>query len=350
MPLDKRFTYKLLNWYTQNKRVLPWKRDKDVYKIWISEIILQQTRVEQGTPYYEKFILAFPTVHALADATIEQVLKRWEGLGYYSRARNLHSSAIYIVNELNGRFPDDLKGLLELKGIGPYSAAAIASFAYDLPHPVVDGNVVRFLARLLGIYSDKNAAQTHNELRKVLKPLIEYAEPSDFNQALMNFGSMVCSPKLTKCKICVFQLDCYAFANGKVNELPTKKPTKKKRNRFFTFLVWDRNGKVAIEQRGDEEIWKKLYQFPLFESTKKSFESFELITNDKVCVDPKEHSFIETKHVLSHQNLFIRFIKISPKNQPINNNNWIWVKEDNLVDYPFPIVLKNYIKQELLSQ
>ncbi len=347
MQLDKGFTYQLLEWYKKNKRTLPWQKDKNVYKIWISEIILQQTRVEQGTPYYTRFINRFPSLNLLAKASLDEVLKLWEGLGYYSRARNLHFTAKYIFNELNGEFPRDYEGLLMLKGIGPYSAAAIAGFAYNLPHPVVDGNVVRFIARLLGIYSDKNASKTHTEIRKLLTPLIEDTSPSAFNQALMDYGSLVCAPKNAKCLECVFQEECYAFNSNKVYQLPIKKNAKKKNERYLTFMIWRRGDMFALEKRDDKEIWKSLYQFPLLQTSREQFESKKTLDYEDVKIEVDGPFVFETKHILSHQKLFIRIVRIPQSIEPPKNKSWKWKSTEEIKDLAFPVVLKKYIEQEL---
>ena len=221
MP-DNRFSSTLLNWHKKNNRTLPWKVDKDPYKIWLSEIILQQTRVEQGIPYYQKFIATFPTIHDLAQTDESNVLKVWEGLGYYSRARNLHDTAKYISIHLNGVFPSSYENLLKLKGVGPYTAAAIASFAYDLPHAVVDGNVYRVLSRIFGIKTPMDSSEGRKEFQKIAQELINAQDPGGYNQAIMDFGATVCTPKNPNCNQCPFSEQCFAFLNRSINQLPVK--------------------------------------------------------------------------------------------------------------------------------
>ena len=261
------FSQKLLKWYKINQRNLPWRDVDDPYKIWLSEIILQQTRVQQGMPYYEKFILTFPTVYDLAKASEDEILKLWEGLGYYSRARNMHFTAKYIVEELHGKFPNNYADLLKLKGVGNYTAAAIASFAFKEAVAAVDGNVYRVLARIFGIKDDIMSNQAKKIFQSLANELIPKNQPDIFNQAMMDLGSMVCKPKQPLCETCFMQEECFAFRHDEIVNLPVKSKKIKVKKRFFHFLLLENADKnIVIEQRSDNDIWKNLYQFPLIET------------------------------------------------------------------------------------
>src|SRR5690606_34778677 len=267
------FSQKLIKWYETNQRNLPWRATDDAYKIWLSEIILQQTRVQQGLPYYEKFILAFPTIYDLAKASEDEVLKLWEGLGYYSRARNMHFTAKYIVAELDGKFPNNFTDLLQLKGVGNYTAAAIASFAFKEAVAAVDGNVYRVLARIFGIKDDIMTNQAKKIFQSLANELIPKNQPDTFNQAIMDFGSMVCKPKQPLCEECFMQEECYAFRNNEITNLPVKSKKIKVKKRFFHFLLLENADKnIVIEQRSDNDIWKNLYQIPLIETNQEGTE------------------------------------------------------------------------------
>ncbi|ARN78468.1 A/G-specific adenine glycosylase [Nonlabens spongiae] len=257
---------RLLEWYKNHHRSLPWRKTRDPYKIWLSEIILQQTRVNQGLPYYLNFIETFPTVDDLARAPQEQVLKLWQGLGYYSRARNLHKAAQQVVED-GGIFPTSYKDLLTLKGVGAYTAAAIASFCYDEVVPVVDGNVYRVLSRLMGISSPINTTPGQKEFRALATMLISKKDPATYNQAIMEFGATHCTPKNPLCNSCPFQTDCVAFNMGKVDELPVKVKKTKVKNLFHHYLVvLTPQNKTILQQRPQSGIWAGLYEFPFVES------------------------------------------------------------------------------------
>ena len=254
-----KFHNTLINWYLQNKRDLPWRKTTDPYQIWLSEIMLQQTRVAQGTPYFLSFTTAFPTVFDLAKANEEQVLKLWQGLGYYSRARNLHKTAQYVANELSGEFPDNYKDLLKLKGVGEYTAAAIASFSYNEPVPVVDGNVFRVLSRYFDMETDIAVASAKKEFAALAFELMPKDKPAIFNQAIMEFGALQCVPKNPNCNVCVFNTSCAALQKKKVDQLPVKSKKLKVRNRFFNYLVVsDDNENTIIQKRTAKGIWHNL--------------------------------------------------------------------------------------------
>ena len=342
------FTNLLIEWYLQKKRDLPWRNTTNPYPIWLSEIILQQTRVAQGIPYFYAFLESFPTVKELAIADEQQVLKLWQGLGYYSRARNLHQTAQYIANELDGVFPNSYAGLIQLKGIGEYTAAAIASFAYNEPVPVVDGNVFRVVSRYFGIESDISAGKTKKEFTALAAELLSKEQPALFNQAIMEFGAMHCTPKNPDCENCIFNSSCVALQKGLVGQLPFKSKKIKIRKRYFNYIVLqDKKGNTKIQQRTDKGIWHNLYEFPLFETTQE--EGFEtiapLIKNDTdfgdSVVSIQEANPISLIHKLSHQHLYIKFWKVT-----VNNTLTDGVNPEQLRTFPFPIVIHNFIEED----
>jgi len=263
---DKQFfKINLLAWRREHHRPLPWKGERDPYKIWLSEIILQQTRVEQGLPYYQKFVAAYPTVQQLADAPLDAVLKNWEGLGYYSRARNLHATARHIAHSLNGKFPDSYEGIRALHGVGDYTAAAIAAFAYDLPHAVLDGNVYRVLARFFGIETAINSTAAKKTFAALAQSLLDPGAPGAYNQAIMDFGALHCTPRRPACATCPLAQRCAAFQSGRVEQLPVKKKAAAKRARFFAYAVFKHQNTVWLRRRSGKDIWQNLYEFPLLE-------------------------------------------------------------------------------------
>lgn len=259
------FRKKLLAWAAAHPRSLPWKGESDPYKIWLSEIILQQTRVEQGLPYYERFVARFPTVQDLAAAPEDEVLKLWEGLGYYTRARNLHAAARHVADELKGVFPTDYAGLRTLKGVGDYTAAAIASFAFRLPHAVVDGNVFRVLARVFGIATPTDSPAGKKEFAALAQALLDPERPGEFNQAIMDFGATHCLPRQPRCGQCPFADHCEALAGGRVAELPAKGKALARKERFFIYLVFRTGKETLIRRRAGKDVWQNLWEFPLVE-------------------------------------------------------------------------------------
>lgn len=335
------FSRNLIDWYLNNKRDLPWRNTTNPYHIWLSEIILQQTRVNQGLPYFNAFVLKFPTVNDLADATEDDVLKLWQGLGYYSRARNLHATAKFINANLNGIFPKQYKELIKLKGIGPYTAAAIASFAYKEQVAVVDGNVFRVISRYFGIYDDISTAKTRTVFQDLSNDLIAEVAPDLYNQAIMDFGAIQCTPKNPVCLNCIFQESCYAFRNKKTDELPIKLSKTKVSNRFFNFLIYkDKSDYTRIEQRTEKDIWQNLYQFPLIETSENAtLEVMKSLIYDSNIAVSKINT-TEIIHKLSHQKLHINYWEIEV--EEILNENKILVEDLNT--FAFPIVLSNFIK------
>jgi A/G-specific adenine glycosylase len=343
------FSNILIKWYLQNKRNLPWRNSANPYPIWLSEIMLQQTRVAQGTPYFFSFTTAFPTVFDLAAASEEQVLKLWQGLGYYSRARNLHKTAQYIATELNGIFPDNYNDLLKLKGIGEYTAAAIASFSYNECVAVVDGNVFRVLSRYFDIETDIAQACAKKEFAALAFELMPKDNPATFNQAIMEFGALQCVPKSPNCGICVFNESCAALQKKKVDQLPVKSKKIKVRNRYFNYMVAnDENANTLIQKRTSKGIWQNLYEFPLLETEKE--ENFDFVSEQIQSEYFKENSIssiLETNdksiiHKLSHQHLHIKFWKVNV-NGTIENG----INHETLKTFPFPIVIHNFIEKEL---
>lgn len=345
------FSNILIQWYLQNKRDLPWRNTTNPYLIWLSEIMLQQTRVAQGMPYYLSFTTAFPTVFDLANADEEQVLKLWQGLGYYSRARNLHKTAQYVAFELSGIFPNNFSGLLKLKGVGEYTAAAIASFSYNEVVPVVDGNVFRVLSRYFDVESDIAQASTKKEFTMLAFELIPKDNPALFNQAIMEFGALQCVPQNPNCSSCIFNESCLALKNNRVSNLPVKSKKLKVRNRYFNYLVVeDEIGNTIIQKRTSKGIWHNLYEFPLIETDKE--EDFHFVSMQvqsdffkqnqvlSIC-EANEKSIV---HKLSHQHLYIKFWEVKVKGRIENGiNSW------DLKTFPFPIAIHNFIEMSKKS-
>ena len=339
----------LLKWNrTRNKRDLPWKGEKDPYKIWLSEIILQQTRVEQGLAYYQRFIRTFPDINKLADARDAQVFKLWEGLGYYSRCSNLLHTARLIVNEKKGRFPETYDELQKLKGIGPYTAAAISSFAFKKPHAVVDGNVFRVLSRVFGINKPIDSTRGKNFFTSLANELIDKKNPGTYNQAIMDFGAVVCKP-LPACNDCVLQSKCIAYLDKKIGKLPVRGKKQVIRQRWFYYLVMNYRGKLAIRQRLEKDIWKHLYEFPMIEgrsklpvgtvireSKKKGF-----LNGAKIKIIGKP-VFIEQQ--LSHQLIRAGFIRLEIVKKPEQKNDWTWVHSGSLHTFSFPHVMRDFLQ------
>jgi A/G-specific adenine glycosylase len=340
------FSKALTDWYLQNRRNLPWRKTTDPYIIWLSEIILQQTRVAQGLPYFMAFAEAFPTVKSLAEAPEEKVLKLWQGLGYYSRARNLHATAKMVNEEMGGIFPADYNGLLKLRGVGDYTAAAIASFAYEEEVPVVDGNVYRVLARYFGITTDISSSGAKKEFTAKAASLMPEGRASLFNQAIMEFGALQCVPKNPPCMICPLMSDCVAFNTGRVKELPVKLKKTKVTNRYFNYLiVKDVNGKSIIQKRSAKGIWQNLYEFPLLEITGPiaSEDVKELIKNYDFKFQISAFRLLNDEpviHKLSHQHLHIRFWEVI-----VNDVVADGIDVETLKNYPFPIVIYNFIEK-----
>lgn len=337
------FGHQLLHWYHTYKRNLPWRETSDPYKIWVSEIILQQTQVAQGTAYYHSFITNFPNVQSLANASEDDILRLWQGLGYYSRARNMHHAAKTIVNKYNAKFPNTYKDILDLKGIGPYTAAAIASFSFNLPHAVLDGNVYRFLSRIMGIDTPIDSTEGKKQFEELAQQLLDKTNPSDHNQAMMEMGAIVCKPKKPECDSCPFQKDCVAFQTGRVLDLPIKSKKVKQRNRYFNyFLVRTEKDTLLINKRIEKDIWQNLYQLPLIESTRqRSAKYFTTETSGAI------ELVKETKHILSHQIIHARFFSTDRKT--LHKLGLTEQKEINLnsfKEYAYPQLVANFLNEQ----
>lgn len=345
-----KFSKKLITWYLQNKRVMPWRETQNPYHIWLSEIILQQTRVAQGLPYYISFTETFPTVFDLANATEDEVLKLWQGLGYYSRARNLHETAKYVAGELHGVFPDNYKDLLKLKGVGDYTASAIASICYQEAVPVVDGNVYRVLSRYFGIKTPINMTQGVREFKDLAIELMDHDEPADYNQAIMEFGALQCKPKNPYCIVCPLSDSCESLKNGWVETLPVKLKKQKIKKRFFNYVVYSIQGEqTIIQQRTGKGIWKGLYEFPLIESDQES--DHHNIRDNAVFkemskgidVDIIPHQKEPIIHKLSHQHLYTTFYIVKTDKIPTTSEEQKIINFKDVHDYPVPILLGNFI-------
>ena len=332
---------------------MPWKGEKDPYKIWLSEIILQQTRVEQGWAYYERFVKQYPTVQKLAAAKDKDVFKLWEGLGYYNRCKNLLFTARYITKTLHGIFPKDYEALLFLKGVGPYTAAAIASFAYNLPHAVVDGNVFRVFARYFGIHTATDSKEGLKIFNAIAFENLAKKQAGIYNQALMDFGATVCKPMSPLCSKCLMQSSCVAFNENSVGQLPYKAKVIQKKKRYFDFLCMIVGDKWFIQQRPVGDIWEGLYQFYVVENEKlippeeryfKEVLSNQLLINKEV--DKIEVVKKEFQQQLTHQILSLRFTKIYLNMTPAALKKGKWVKMKALVKYPFPKTINDFLLQE----
>ncbi|MET0461584.1 MAG: A/G-specific adenine glycosylase [Chitinophagaceae bacterium] len=350
-PADE-FSTLLLKWNKeQNKREMPWKGEKDPYKIWLSEIILQQTRVDQGLAYYERFIAKFPSIKDLAAAPDTTVFKLWEGLGYYSRCRNLLVTARYVSNELNGVFPATYDEIKALKGIGPYTASAISSFAYNLPHAVVDGNVFRVLSRVFGVATPIDSTEGKKYFTQLADELLDTNKPGLYNQAIMDFGAIVCKPALPLCPTCVFNKDCFAYLEHKVNELPVKEKKISVKKRWFYYLVIEHKDKFAIRQRTGKDIWNQLYEFPVIETTAEQ-ETADIIDiaeqQEWINADKYSLSFVSPlfKQQLSHQLIAGRFIALKAHKPGKLPEGSVWVSKKEMNEYPFPRFINQFLEKK----
>ena len=335
------FQETLKKWYLVNKRELPWRNTRDPYKIWLSEVVLQQTRVDQGKSYYLRFIKTFPTVSDLAGANEHEVLSLWQGLGYYSRARNLHKAAMHIEKNLNGIFPKDYKNLLKLPGIGPYTAAAIASFSFGEPTAVVDGNVFRFLSRLYDISTAINSTKGVREFKNLSQGLISITDPATHNQAIMEFGAMICVPKRPKCNICPFTMECKSLEKGTVTSRPVKIKKIKVRNRYFVYTVYyDKDRELLfLKKRTAKDIWQNLFDFDLQE-LKDEKDFLKRSKNESL-----EYKTTTIKHKLTHQHIMALFV-LKPSNKKTKTENLVPIKLFELKNTPIPTLIKNYIENE----
>ncbi|SIO03467.1 A/G-specific adenine glycosylase [Algoriphagus halophilus] len=343
------FSYQILRWYHENPRDLPWRGTRNPYKIWLSEIILQQTRVAQGLPYYENFVNKYPTVQDLANAPEEEVLRLWQGLGYYSRARNLHFCAKYICTELNGKFPESYEGLLKLKGVGSYTASAIASFAFGEAKAVVDGNVFRVLARYFGIYTDIASGKGKKQFEALADEIIPRDMPDEYNQAIMDFGARQCTPTNPNCTECPLKSNCFAYTNELTKVLPVKIKKLKIRERNFHYYLIKCGSKWVWNKRGSGDIWEGLFDFPSKEQGVSKnpidWESFE--------GEETQHYEKKYRHILSHQRLNATFseVEIPSKNYHkladwCNKEGFTLVKEDQIDELAKPKLIVNFLTDQ----
>lgn len=355
--LPEFFREALYTWHGAVQRPMPWVGEKDPYRIWVSEVILQQTRVVQGLSYYQRFLAQFPDVRALALASEEAVLKCWEGLGYYSRARNMMRTARVVLEHQGGVFPDTYEGLLALPGIGPYTAAAIASFAYGLPHPVVDGNVERIISRVAGVETLVDSPEGKKQIRELAGQLFDPAQPAAFNQAMMDFGALQCVPRLPACPTCPFSERCVAFQKGVVQDLPRKKPKQPRTNRFFHYLVFVYGIETWVQKRGQSDIWAGLYEFPLLETESPDLDTSELLQMPLLLENPPaKQNGLPTpsgiyRQTLSHQVINARFWVI-PLSRPLEGPHarpLERIPRAALPDLAFPRTLRWYLEEKTPS-
>ncbi len=352
----KRIARILLVWYDENKRDLPWRNSKDPYKIWLSEVILQQTRVQQGMEYYHRFVEKYPTIFALADAPSDAVFKLWQGLGYYRRAENLLKTAKIVAQNFQGQFPENFETLKQLPGIGDYTAAAIASIAFNRKNVVLDGNVYRWLSRMFAITTPIHTAKAKKEFGEIGLEILHNNSPSLINQAMMEFGALYCLPENPVCSHCVFQQFCAAFQRGEPNLFPVKRPTAKVTKRYFVFYLLETNNCFLIHKRIEKDIWKNLYDFPYAEA-KVPFEeasyfhtaAFRRLTAKRAFVVQSISTIYQ--HQLTHQRIFAVFIRIILKEKPkLLKNSLLLVDKNNLKNYPVPKLIDRYLQdQELLT-
>lgn len=345
------FTVKITQWYKKNFRPLPWRETRDPYLIWISEIILQQTRIEQGLPYFKKFAEKYPGVADMAMAEEEEILKLWQGLGYYSRARNMHKASKEIMQKFNGRFPDNHSDILKLTGVGSYTAAAIGSIAFDLREVAVDGNVYRFATRYFGIKTPINTTSCEKEIVSLLKDMMPHKNVGEFTQATIEIGALICKPKNPLCAECPVSETCYALRNNQIEQLPVKQKKIKRRNRYFNYFIFNEPGKYFVQKREGKDIWQGLYEFPLIEQSELK-EIKELISeiekkfgnrgiNSKDLV-----KIYETKHVLTHQDIYATFWKIDAKSPIIVNPNALIINKKDIVVYPVSRLVELFLKTQ----
>lgn len=349
----KDFTHGIMKWNKTNRRKMPWKGEKDPYKIWLSEIILQQTRVEQGWPYYEKFVNTYPTVMDLSDAPENEVFRLWQGLGYYTRCRNMLTAAKKIRTDYGGNFPCHYDEILQLPGVGEYTASAIASFAFQLPHAVVDGNVQRVLARYFGLKEPVNNTVGKKKFSLLANDLLDKKNPGTFNQAIMDFGATVCTPQQPHCKVCPLTKNCYALQHQVISKLPVKIPKAKSRERYFYYLVSRYHNTFYIRQRNEKDIWKNLYEFPLYEgkTLQKAFSLAEMslaktFPEENLCISRKESKIYRQQ--LTHQRITAIFIQITLKKPLEEIPGYLIVSQSDLNKFAFPRTIIRYLQDENL--
>lgn len=342
------FQQKIIDWYMINKRELPWRNTTEAYVIWLSEIILQQTRVEQGRPYFNRFLENFPKVSDFADATEDEVLKLWQGLGYYSRGRNMLYTAQEVMAKHNGIFPTSYNELIRLKGIGEYTAAAISSFSANENRAVLDGNVFRVLSRYYGIAEPINSSRGKNLFSKLAQELIKQQNASIYNQAIMEFGALQCKPKSPKCELCPLATDCYALIHQQIDSLPVKLKNGKIKERWFNYFVAFNDDSVLMKQRQPGDIWQKLYDFPLIETLSQmqiTDSGFIEMVKKQFGNEVIMHPIVQKKHILSHQIIYVHFFAL--ENYMINFNLHTEIKSVPIAKFrslPHPKVIGDFIE------
>jgi A/G-specific adenine glycosylase len=345
------FTINLLKWHqTDNKRLMPWKGEKDPYRIWLSEVILQQTRVEQGWSYYTRFLEQFPSVKDLAASPQEKLFKMWEGLGYYTRCKNLHSAAQQIVQRFNGIFPSTFEDILSLPGVGPYTASAIASFAFDLPFAVVDGNVSRVLSRYFGINTPIDSSSGKQLYAELAASLLDEEQPALYNQAIMDFGATICKPRNPLCHSCIQQKECQAYQHNWVNSLPVKEKRILKKERWFTYYIVSHAENLYVRKRNGKDIWANLFEFILQESANSSEQSIassaamvgSILGTTEFRIESISPFF---KQQLTHQTIYGQFITVTI-DRPLQNKNYMLIQKKELSKYPFSKLINSYLGEQ----
>jgi len=341
-------------WYSLYKRDLPWRNNQNPYLVWLSEIILQQTRIDQGTAYFLKFRSEFPNLKALATASEDQILKLWQGLGYYSRARNLHFTAKFILEKYQGEFPSDYKSIRALKGIGDYTAAAISSICFNLEYATVDGNVYRILSRFFGIEEPIDTNKGKKVFEKLANELIKNTNPGIHNQALMEFGSLQCKPKNPDCKQCPVKSRCFAFSNNKIDVLPLKNNKTKIRDRYFNYIILLQDKNTWLRKRISNDIWKNLYEFPILETNMKTEMNLlpinDLVKNyqKEIQIEVEAVSNWET-HILSHQKIHHRFIEINITDEFELPDDLVKVNQEDIFNFAVPKLIERYLTKRRLN-
>lgn len=338
----------LVDWYQQHKRDLPWRHTKDPYRIWLSEIILQQTRVVQGLPYYERFVRAFPTVQDLANASEDEVLTLWKGLGYYSRARNLHHAAKTVMDEFGGKFPDNYKDILTLKGVGQYTAAAISSFAFGEVQSVVDGNVIRVISRLYGITDAVDDTKTLKRIKILAEQLIDTKCPDTYNQAIMEFGALQCLPKSSPCQDCCLMDQCKSYKLGIVDQVPYKAKKIKRKSRYFHYIIAVDSDNTIMQRREDKDIWQGLYQFPLIETSRNKKLGAKDIQESLRLSKVKLSQISEVSlQKLTHRDIHARFYHIEAKmDEILANDAYFLVDQKKVSNFALPKVIDAYLRDQ----
>ena len=350
------FTNLLLEWYGTGKRSMPWKETKDPYKIWISEIILQQTRVSQGTDYYIRFVERFPDIATLAEATEDEVLALWKGLGYYTRARNIHASAQLIMHSYDGVFPSTYKEIIQLKGIGPYTAAAISSFAFDLAHPVVDGNVIRVISRYFGIEEPVDDRLIRKQIDQLAEELIDRQRPSDYNQAIMDLGAMVCAPRSPNCAECCMENSCVAYNKKRTNRIPLKAKKIKKRHRYYHYLVIEDSQFILLKKRKEKDIWQGLYDFPCIEKSSETIPTINEINDllSEIGLSTLSIKSVEIsktlRQTLTHQYINGIFYDIPAKIENLElKEGYSFAMKENLSNFAIPKLIDWYLGDKSIT-